>query len=68
MANVPYEPVVFEDHHFAGKVLMGASGFVVNALGYPHFFLYTAALTVPPLLLLYLFSRRTDVGRLDGES
>ena len=42
--------------------------YMFNALGYPHFFLYTAALTVPPLLLLYLFSRRTDVGRLDGES
>jgi hypothetical protein len=46
---------------------MGASGFVVNALGYPHFFLYTAALTVPPLLLLYLFVNRADVGRLQSE-
>jgi PAT family beta-lactamase induction signal transducer AmpG len=54
-------------YSFAGKVLMGASGFVVNALGYPHFFLYTAALTVPPLLLLYLFVNRADVGRLQSE-
>jgi PAT family beta-lactamase induction signal transducer AmpG len=40
-----------------GKLLMGTSGFVVNALGYGDFFLYTALLSVPPLLLLLWLSR-----------
>lgn len=51
-----------------GKLLMGTSGFVVNALGYTEFFLYTALLTLPPLLLLYLFVNRADVGRLRSEA
>lgn len=42
------------------KLLMGTSGLVVDAIGYPHFFLYTASLSIPPLLLLYLLSRRRD--------
>jgi len=37
---------------------MGTSGFVVDAIGYPPFYLYTAALSLPPLLLLYFLSRR----------
>ena len=41
-----------------GKVLMGTSGFVVNALGYGDFYLYTAALSIPGLLLLLWVSRR----------
>ena len=36
-----------------GKILMGGSGFVVDALGYPRFFVYTALLSLPGLLLLY---------------
>ncbi len=36
-----------------GKLLMGVSGLVVNALGYPGFFCYTALLSVPGLLLLF---------------
>jgi PAT family beta-lactamase induction signal transducer AmpG len=40
------------------KLLMGTSGFVVDAIGYPPFYLYTAALSLPPLLLLYFLSRR----------
>ena len=36
-----------------GKILMGGSGFVVDALGYPRFFVYTAFLSLPGLLLLY---------------
>jgi len=43
-----------------GKLLMGTSGLVVDHIGYPPFFLYTAALSVPGLLLLYLLSRRAD--------
>jgi PAT family beta-lactamase induction signal transducer AmpG len=41
-----------------GKLLMGTSGFAVNSLGYGDFFLYTACLSVPGLLLLMWLSRR----------
>jgi PAT family beta-lactamase induction signal transducer AmpG len=41
-----------------GKLLMGTSGFFVNALGYGDFFLFTATLSVPGLLLLMWLSRR----------
>lgn len=41
-----------------GKLLAGFSGEVVDALGYPSFFLYTAALTLPALLLSLYFMRR----------
>jgi PAT family beta-lactamase induction signal transducer AmpG len=43
-----------------GKLLMGTSGIVVDHIGYPPFFLYTAALSIPGLVLLYLLSRRSD--------
>ena len=41
-----------------GKLLEGTSGFVVDRIGYPHFFMYTAALSIPSLLLIYLLTRR----------
>lgn len=41
-----------------GKLLEGTSGFVVDAIGYPHFFTYTASLAIPGLLLIYLYSRK----------
>jgi PAT family beta-lactamase induction signal transducer AmpG len=41
-----------------GKLLMGTSGLMVDALGYGDFFLYTALLSVPALLLLLWLSRR----------
>jgi PAT family beta-lactamase induction signal transducer AmpG len=41
-----------------GKLLMGTSGFMVDALGYGDFFLYTALLSIPGLLLLLWLSRR----------
>jgi PAT family beta-lactamase induction signal transducer AmpG len=41
-----------------GKLLMGTSGFMVDALGYGDFFLYTACLSIPGLLLLMWLSRR----------
>jgi PAT family beta-lactamase induction signal transducer AmpG len=44
----------------APKLLMGFSGVVVDAIGYPLFFLYTASLSIPALLLLYLLARRRD--------
>jgi MFS transporter, PAT family, beta-lactamase induction signal transducer AmpG len=42
------------------KLLMGTSGLVVDAIGYPRFYLYTAALSIPALLLLWLLGRRDD--------
>jgi MFS transporter, PAT family, beta-lactamase induction signal transducer AmpG len=41
-----------------GKLLMGGSGAVVDAWGYPVFFAYTSLLGVPSLLLLISLSRR----------
>jgi len=47
-----------------GKLLMSRSGYIVSAIGYPSFYLYTAALSIPPLLLLFVISRRRDFNRL----
>ena len=44
-----------------GKVLMGTSGFVVDAIDYPAFFIYTASLNVPALLLLFWLVRRMPI-------
>jgi PAT family beta-lactamase induction signal transducer AmpG len=40
-----------------GKLLMGTSGFVVDAVGYPAFFIYTSFLGLPALALLWLVTR-----------
>ena len=40
-----------------GKLLEGTSGFVVHSIGYSHFFMYTASLSIPALLLIYLLTR-----------
>jgi MFS transporter, PAT family, beta-lactamase induction signal transducer AmpG len=41
-----------------GKFLEGFSGRIVEAIGYPHFFIYTASLSIPALaLLVYLVGR-----------
>jgi PAT family beta-lactamase induction signal transducer AmpG len=40
-----------------GKILEGFSGFVVEHIGYPAFFVYTASLSLPGLLLLYFVAR-----------
>jgi PAT family beta-lactamase induction signal transducer AmpG len=40
-----------------GKLLMGTSGMVVDHIGYPKFFLYTASLSLPALLLLWFVAR-----------
>jgi MFS transporter, PAT family, beta-lactamase induction signal transducer AmpG len=45
-----------------GKLLMGFSGVVVDHIGYASFFLYTASLSIPGLLLLYFVSRRHRPG------
>jgi PAT family beta-lactamase induction signal transducer AmpG len=44
-----------------GKALEGTSGFVVDAIGYPRFFLYTASLSIPALLLLYWIAKRPSI-------
>ena len=41
-----------------GKLLMGTSGFVVDAIGYPAFFVYTATLGLPALVLLFFLARK----------
>jgi PAT family beta-lactamase induction signal transducer AmpG len=43
-----------------GKLLMGTSGFVVDAIGYPRFFVYTATLGIPALVLLYFVVRQSE--------
>ena len=40
-----------------GKILEGTSGIVVDHIGYPSFFLYTASLALPGLILLYVLKR-----------
>jgi PAT family beta-lactamase induction signal transducer AmpG len=40
------------------KLLEGFSGIMVDLLGYPGFFVYTAALSIPALLLLIYLVRR----------
>jgi MFS transporter, PAT family, beta-lactamase induction signal transducer AmpG len=50
-----------------GKMLMGGSGWVVDHIDYPAFFVYTASLSVPGLILLYLVARsRRTSGRVDA--
>ena len=46
----------------AGKTVEGFSGFVSHATGYPLFFVYTAALGIPGLLLLSWLWRHTAGG------
>lgn len=41
-----------------GKLLMGTSGFVVDAVGYPWFFVYTSCLGIPALVLLFIIVRQ----------
>ncbi|HEV2443388.1 MAG TPA: MFS transporter [Steroidobacteraceae bacterium] len=45
-----------------GKTLEGFSGFVSHSTGYALFFVYTAALSVPGLLLLFWLGRRSSGG------
>jgi MFS transporter, PAT family, beta-lactamase induction signal transducer AmpG len=50
-----------------GKLLMGVSGIIADHLGYVLFFLYTAALSIPGLVLLYFVARRHRVAEPLGE-
>jgi PAT family beta-lactamase induction signal transducer AmpG len=44
-----------------GKILEGFSGFVADRLGYAGFFVYTASLSIPALVMLYWLSRQSSV-------
>jgi MFS transporter, PAT family, beta-lactamase induction signal transducer AmpG len=44
-----------------GKLLMGTSGFVVDAIDYPAFFIYTALLNVPALVMLFWLVKRMQI-------
>lgn len=46
----------------SGKTVEGFSGFVSRATGYPVFFIYTATLSIPSLLLLFWLWRRSGSG------
>jgi MFS transporter, PAT family, beta-lactamase induction signal transducer AmpG len=45
-----------------GKLLEGYSGRVVDAIGYPDFFLYTTSLSIPGLVLLLLLRKYRVLG------
>ena len=51
-----------------GKFLSGFSGLVVDAAGYGDFFLYTAAMGLPSILLAWWLWRRAAVARPLGPS
>ncbi|HLK71953.1 MAG TPA: MFS transporter [Steroidobacteraceae bacterium] len=44
-----------------GKLVEGTSGFVVDRIGYPPFFVYTASLSLIAIVLLYWLARRPDL-------
>jgi PAT family beta-lactamase induction signal transducer AmpG len=60
--------VLSSAYSLPGKLIMSRSGYVVTALGFPSFYLYTASLSIPALLLLWLLSRRRDFKRLSAEA
>jgi MFS transporter, PAT family, beta-lactamase induction signal transducer AmpG len=45
-----------------GKTVEGFSGFVSHSTGYPVFFIYSAALSIPGLVLLFWLWRRSRAG------
>lgn len=49
-----------------GKLLMGTSGFAVDAMGYPAFFCYTASLGLPALVLLFFLARQMKRTAVSG--
>jgi MFS transporter, PAT family, beta-lactamase induction signal transducer AmpG len=61
LTNAPYtatQYALFSSFYaLPGKLMMGGSGFVVEAVGYPMFFVYTSLLGVPALVLLYFLNR-----------
>lgn len=51
-----------------GKMLAGVSGFVVEAVGYPLFFVYTAAMGVPAILLVLVLMAHARREKARAES
>ncbi|HEY6824794.1 MAG TPA: MFS transporter [Steroidobacteraceae bacterium] len=51
-----------------GKILEGTSGMVVDHIGYPHFFLYTATLALPGLVLLYVLRQQGAFERANARA
>jgi len=51
-----------------GKLLMGTSGFVVEGVGYSSFFIYTAILSFPGLVLLWILAKRGHLKHLSKSS
>ena len=45
------------------KALGGYSGAIVDNIDYPGFFLFTALIGLPVLLLVWLAGRRLDIGK-----
>ena len=45
-----------------GKILMGLSGAFVDHFGYPMFFIYTSALSIPALVLIIVLWQRAPQG------
>jgi len=48
-----------------GKILAGGSGFIVNAIGYPGFFVYSSVVGLPALIILLLLQhalKRRQIG------
>jgi PAT family beta-lactamase induction signal transducer AmpG len=43
------------------KVLGGYSGSIVDSTGYPQFFLLTAALGVPVIIVIMVVSRKIEI-------
>jgi PAT family beta-lactamase induction signal transducer AmpG len=56
--------VLSSAYSLPGKLVMSRSGYVATALGYPSFYLYTASLSIPALLLLWALYRRQDFKQL----
>jgi PAT family beta-lactamase induction signal transducer AmpG len=48
-----------------GKILEGFSGFIVDAIDYPAFFVYTASMSLPALVILIWLARRRPWERTD---
>lgn len=46
-----------------GKLVAGASGWIVDSIGFPLFFVYTTLMGVPALVLLLILMARTEQAR-----
>lgn len=49
------------------KVLGGYSGTIVDNMGYPFFFIFTFAIGLPILILIYLVDKHVEIGKNDEQ-